>query len=197
MSIANAPEKEQKIKSDADWLIGFADHDGKGRAALALMLQAILAGNEDCKADYWSWKVANFMERHTDTIEVDMDSDVSFERGDEGEIYASGGELPVGCTLVNREHLQNIYNDVLTTLGGGFEYVDAYLEESPEGYWRPLPWVCKKCGRNFKKKLDNSTEIRDLLADFSKGKYWRCRSCKTLNYFRINPDGSMDFLIST
>jgi len=42
------------------------------------------------------------------------------------------------------ESIFKIYNDVLTTLGGGFEYVDAYLEESPEGYWRPLPWVCKK-----------------------------------------------------
>lgn len=56
-------------------------------------------------------------------------------------------------------------------------------------------WKCKKCSSFLGKEYPTASpdKIKKLLRDFSIGKYWKCRFCKHMNYFKFTPDGIIYF----
>jgi len=179
-------EEAKNNKAEAEVLIDYAKIECDDVKIVLSMLDAILTNKTPGTLDGWNWKIAKFIEGRTNYITVEIDPDVDIEEGDWGiPIIVSGAENPTGITIQDKCNLiilRKEVDDILNHTRTDRIYKFISLKNKPK-------WKCQKCGRYFKKELSSLDEIKKLLRSFDIGKYWKCRSCKTLNYFEFNDDG--------
>jgi len=57
-------------------------------------------------------------------------------------------------------------------------------------------WRCANCGHFLKERLEKEKQIADYLNDFYIQKFKVCYKCRKRNYFSINQNGEIKFLIT-
>ena len=59
-----------------------------------------------------------------------------------------------------------------------------------------VDWRCANCGHFLKERLEKEKQIADYLNDFHIHKFKVCYKCRKRNYFSINQNGEIKFLIT-
>jgi len=149
------------------------------------VLDAILTNKPTNTLDRQSWEIAQFIADKTSYIYVEIDADVNFENDEWGRSVAvSGGTTPTGITIQNKNNLMILRQEVDDILNHTTDKIYKFLSLKNKPKWK-----CQKCSRFLGKELSSLAEIKKLLRNFSVDKYWKCRSCKTLNYFEFDDSG--------
>ena len=187
--IATINRTELKARKEAPILIEYAKAEAKMTPKMViLMLKDILTGKKDFETRYWSWKLADYIDQKTNAILVEKDSDVDVETGDWGlPVITGAGEIPISYEVRDREYLFALLQAVEDNTLKISNSINKFLIHSNKP-----KWICQ-CGRFLGKELNFYEEIRKLIAEFDIGNYWRCRSCKKLNYFKIDRSGNIHF----
>ena len=181
----NIIKEEKNNKIEAETLIDYAKTECNDLKIVLPMLNAILTNKKPEDLDGWNWEIAKFIEGRTNYIMVDRDPDVDFEKGDWGiPVIVGGAENPIGITIEDKNNLMILRQKVDNILNHTIDKISKFISMKNKPKWK-----CQKCGWFLGKELSSLDEIKKLLRSFSIGKYWKCRSCKTLNYFEFNDNG--------
>lgn len=188
--IQRDPELAPEI--EAGVLAAFAIHEGKGIEALMLILRDLVNNTWDMDAEYWSHKVADYIQDKTGAIWVEKEYDVDIETGDWGlPVVVGAGGSPEACTIRDPEYLAGLLRALEDTHGSLANAISKFLAKpnNPK-------WVCKNtdCKRFLGKELATDSEILQLLRRFRTDNFWRCRSCKIQNSFMITESGDIIFM---
>ena len=172
-------------KTEAEVLLEYAKSIDKENVVLSI-LDAILTNKEEPESvEGWSWGIAELIQERTNYISIDMDADVDVETGDWGMPEITGGrETPIGIKIDDKENLMILRQELDNILNETNEKITKFISSKD----RPK-WKCQKCNRFLGKELSSIEEIKRLLRNFSIEKYWKCRSCKLLNYFIFDKGG--------
>ncbi len=174
-------------KEDAKIIIDYAKIECDNLKILLPMLDDMLIDKTSDKKmpeglDDWNWKIAEFIEFRTSYIAVDISADADFEAGEWGMPVAGGGmATPIGVEVNDKDNLMVLRQEIDAILNHTIDKIPEFISMKD----RPK-WKCKKCGRFLGKELSSLDEIKKLLRNFNIKKYWKCRSCKTPNYFEFN-----------
>jgi len=177
--------KEAKI------LIEYAEYEANLKPEkLILLIKDLITEKRNFEAEYWSWKVIEYIDQKTDAIRVDNDYNVDTEIGDWGlPVITGGGEWPIDYEVQNRQYLIKLLEYIDDQVNDTFGRISKYFISEDK-----TKWVCQKCGRYLGKRLGTYEEIQELLIRFSIKRYWQCRSCKENNWFEIDALGFIHFL---
>ncbi len=170
-------KKDNKI--EAVVLIAYV-RETYGEPRLALYVLNSIIGKRIKKFTKEKWGIAKFIAERTSYISVEEDYDVDVEKGDWGLPVMMGAARPINVDILDKNNLSLLRQEVKTF----FDNISNFVSSTN----RPR-WVCQKCGRFLGKELSSASEVKKLLRDFSMGKYHKCRSCPTNNYFTFNSDG--------
>lgn len=172
-------------RTEAEVLIDYAKTECNDVKNVLPMLDIMLTNKPPDTLKKWNWKIAKFIADRTFYIYVKIDPDVDFETGEWGLPVAVGGaENPTGIIIEDKDNLMILRQEVDNILNYTTDKIYKFisLKNKPK-------WKCQKCDRFLGKKLSSLNEIKKLLRGFNIGKYWKCRSCKTLNYFEFDDNG--------
>ncbi|MDD3284365.1 MAG: hypothetical protein PHZ07_02110 [Patescibacteria group bacterium] len=101
-------------------------------------------------------------------------------------------EVPTKFIILNVSVLENLNNnirkEIITPQVGKIKLL---LKNNPEVDWR-----CAECKHFLKEKLNNEKQISDYLNNFRINKFKVCYKCRKENYFSINKQGVIKFLIN-
>jgi hypothetical protein len=163
---------EKNNRSEAEVLISYAKMECNNAKIILPMLDALLTN----KPYKWDWRILEIIEERTSYIFIDNDGDIDVEIGDWGipVMMGGGSRYPV---IEDKGNLMFLRQEVDDILNHTTDKISKFLSLD-----RKPKWKCQ-CGRFLGKELSSIEEIKKLLRDFSIGKYWKCRSCKMLNYF--------------
>jgi len=101
-------------------------------------------------------------------------------------------EIPTKFMILNISVLENLNNNIRKEIiTPQIEKIKLFLKNNSEVNWR-----CAKCNHFFKEKLDNEKQISDYLNNFRINKFKVCHKCREKNYFSINKQGKIKFLIN-
>jgi len=181
----NVIKEIKNNKAEAEILIDYAKTECNDVKNVLPMLDVMLKSKTPEILEGWSWKIAKFIANKTSYISVEIDADVDFEEGQWGIPTISGGiENPIGITIEDEDNLMILRQEVDDILNHTTDKILKFIS------MRNKPkWNCKKCGRFLGKELSSLDEIKKLLRNFNIRKYWKCRSCKALNYFEFGDNG--------
>ncbi|MDE1970235.1 MAG: hypothetical protein KGI50_01530 [Patescibacteria group bacterium] len=140
------------------------------------------------RAAPWNWELAKYVEEKTGAIELINIEDVEVET-DENDlpVFSQAYSYPADYKLKDREYLSALLREIEDEVFKIPDSINKFLAHSNNP-----KWVCQ-CGRFQGKGLISYEEIRALMVKFEEEKYWRCRSCGRLNYFKIDDSGVIHF----
>ncbi|MCX6701718.1 MAG: hypothetical protein NTX96_00795 [Candidatus Zambryskibacteria bacterium] len=174
----------EKIKNEAKTIIAYARYKYK-KPRLALKVLDLIMNGDNSKLNQTEQSIAEFISDKTSYTLAEKDYDVDVESGDWGiPVIVGGGGTPIGITIEDKDNLIILRREVDNILNKTSKKISDFVSSKDKPKWK-----CQKCDRFFKKELSSVNEIQALLDDFSIGKYWSCRSCKTKNYFCIGSKG--------
>jgi CRISPR/Cas system-associated exonuclease Cas4 (RecB family) len=178
-------KEEKNNREEAKVLIDYAKIECNNAKIVLPILDSILTNESPETLNGWDWQIAKFIADRTYYIYVEEDADVDFETGDWGlPVMVGGGTTPIKITIEDKNNLVILRQEVDDILNHTKDKINRFLllKNKPK-------WKCKKCDRFLGRELSSLDEIQKLLRNFSIKKYWKCRSCKTLNYFEFDNNG--------
>ncbi len=181
----NVIKEVKNNRVEAEVLIEYTKTECSDVKNVLPMLDVMLTNKPPNTLKEWDWKIAEFIADRTSYVYVEIDADVNFENDEWGRSVAiGGGTIPTGITIKDKENLMILRQEVDDILNHTANKIYKFisLENKPK-------WKCQKCDRFLGKKLSSLDEIEKLLRIFNTGKHWKCRSCKTLNYFEFDDNG--------
>ncbi len=181
----NVIKEVKNNRAEAEVLIDYAKTECKDVKNVLPMLDVILTNKPPNILKGWNWKIAQFIADRTSYVYVEIDADVNFENDEWGRSVAvSGGTTPIRITVEDKDNLMILRQEVDDILNHTTDKIHKFisLKKKPK-------WKCQKCNRFLGKGLSSLDEIKKLLRNFNIGKHWKCRSCKTLNYFEFDDNG--------
>ena len=180
-------------KDEAKILIEFASAEAElDPENLIKLIKDVITNKDSSKAEYWSWKVIDYIEQKTGAVRIDYDADVDTEIGDWGLPVITGGVRPLGVTIVNKTYLMKLLEYLEEEVNDTFGRIGEYFVRNDRTN-NQVKWVCQSCGRYLGKRLGTYEEITDFLMRFAVEEYWPCRSCKSKNWFEIDNQGYIHF----
>jgi hypothetical protein len=127
---------------------------------------------------------------YSDFIKIIYELEADFETDELGRnIPVGAGEFPKKVEVVDIDDLKQFYENLKKEL---------LLSEKKElkiiGLKNNIEWRCAKCSR-FLDRLTNKEQIESYLVDFMIDKYKICHKCRRRNYFELNSNGQINFLM--
>ncbi len=181
----NVIKEVKNNKTEAEVLIDYAKTECNDVKNVLPLLDIILTNKPLNTLKGWDWKIAQFIADRTSYVYVEIDADVNFENDEWGRSVAvSGGTIPTKITIEDKDNLMILRQEVDDILNHTTDKIRKFilLKNKPK-------WKCQKCDRFLGKELSSLDEIKKLLRNFNISKHWKCRSCKTPNYFEFNDNG--------
>lgn len=174
----------KNISKEKDVLLQYVSYE-YGNPELALsVLDMILSGN-NVKLDKVQRDIAEFISKRTSYLSINVDPDIDVEIGDWGiPQVTSAGETFLGVQIEDKESLVALRREVDNEFNKTAKKVEFIVSKKVKP-----KWVCQKCGRFLGIEFLSTEEVQKMLDRFSMGKYQKCRSCKTLNYFTLDSKG--------
>jgi|ERR1035437_4118700 hypothetical protein len=176
-------KKDNKI--EAKTLIAYVRETYKKPKLALSVLDSILINNTgDFQKEHWD--ITKFIAARTSYVSIEEDYDIDYEEGDWGTPVMAGGQArPIRVDISDRENLILLGRELDRILNRTVsKKISNFVSQADKPKWK-----CQKCGRFLGKELSSVDEVKQLLRDFSIGKYHKCRSCSTNNYFAFNSDG--------
>lgn len=172
----------KNVTNEKDVLLQYIDHKYKDPKLALTVLDIVMSGSTEFnKAER---DVAEFISKRTSYFYLVPSSDVNVEVGDWGIPHIdSVDETSLVIDIEDQDSLSNLRRELDDELNKTSEKISNFLSKNT------IKWECKGCSRFLGKELSSIDEVQSMLENFRMGKYWKCRSCKTLNYFTFDSKG--------
>jgi len=135
-------------------------------------------------------EVLEWIADFTGLVGIGYELSADFDTDELGRSVAVGaGEFPETIKRIDIDNLKKLYEKLKKGL------VEPTAKQIKLiNFKNTIEWRCVKCSR-FLDKLTNKEQIENYLVDFIIKKYKICHKCRKRNYFEVNKNGKIVFLM--